>query len=54
MLDLYHNKYDRKTLKDNIYSIKLIDIIKTQKIDVKFAVRYILNKKCPSFGLLNL
>jgi hypothetical protein len=45
MLDLYHNKYDRKTLKDYIYSVKLIDIIKTQKIDVTFAVRYILNKK---------
>jgi hypothetical protein len=45
MLDLYNNKYDRQTLKDNIYSVKLIDILKTQKIDVTFAVRYILNKK---------
>jgi hypothetical protein len=45
MLDLYNNKYDRKTLKDNIYVIKLIDILKTQTIDVTFAVRYILNKK---------
>ena len=44
MLELYHNKYDRKTLKNNIYNIKLIYIIKTQKIDVTFAVRYILNK----------
>jgi hypothetical protein len=45
MLDLYNNKYNRKTLKDNIYAVKLIDILKTQIIDVNFAVRYILNKK---------
>jgi hypothetical protein len=45
MLDLYNNKYDRKTLKDNIYAVKLIDILKTQKLDVLFAVRYILNTK---------
>jgi len=44
MLDLYNNKYDRQTLKDNIYAVKLIDILKTQVIDVTFAVRYILNK----------
>ena len=34
MLDLYNNKYDRKTLKDNIYALKLIDILKTQTLDV--------------------
>ena len=45
MLDLYNKKYDRKTLKENIYAVKLIDILKTQKIDLQFAVRYILNKK---------
>ena len=45
MIDLYNNKYDRQTLKDNIYAVKLIDILKTQIIDVTFAVRYILNKK---------
>jgi len=45
MLDLYNKKYDRKTLKDNIYAVKLVDILKTQTIDVNFAVRYILNKK---------
>jgi len=45
MIDLYNNKYDRKTLKDNIYAVKLLDILKTQTIDLKFAVRYILNKK---------
>ena len=45
MLDLYKNKYDRETLKKNIYAVKLIDILKTQHIDASFAVRYILNKK---------
>jgi len=45
MLDLYNKKYDRKTLKKYIYAVKLIDILKTQKIDVTFAVRYILNEK---------
>jgi hypothetical protein len=45
MLDLYNKKYDRKTLKDNIYAVRLYDILKTQVIDVTFAVRYILNKK---------
>jgi hypothetical protein len=45
MLDLYNNKYDRSTLKKNIYAVKLIDILKTQTIDLQFAVRYILNKK---------
>ena len=44
MIDLYNNKYDRQTLKDNIYAVKLIDILKTQNIDVTFTVRYILNK----------
>jgi hypothetical protein len=45
MLDLYNNKYNRQTLKDNIYAVKLIDILKTQKLDLSFTVRYILNKK---------
>jgi len=45
MLDLYNNKYDRETLKKNIYAVKLIDILKTQIIDVSFAVRYLLNYK---------
>jgi hypothetical protein len=45
MIDLYNNKYDRLFLKNNIYNLKLIDILKTQFIDVTFAVRYILNTK---------
>lgn len=43
MLDLYNKLYDRQTLKENIYAVKLIDILKTQKLDVTFIVRYILN-----------
>ena len=43
MLDLYNNKYDRKTLKEHIYSLKLIDILKTQTLDITFVVRYILS-----------
>lgn len=43
MLDLYNKKYDRQTLKDNIYSVKLIDILKTQKLDLKFIIKYILS-----------
>jgi hypothetical protein len=43
MLDLYNNKYDRDTLKENIYSLKLIDILKTQTLDITFIVRYILS-----------
>lgn len=45
MLDLYNNIYDRQTLKEHIYEVKFIDILKTQKIDATFAVRYILNKR---------
>lgn len=45
MLDLYNKKYSRQELKDNIYAVKLMDILKTQILDVTFAVRYILNKK---------
>lgn len=43
MLDLYNNKYDRKTLKEHIYAVKLIDILKTQILDITFIVRYILS-----------
>lgn len=43
MLNLYNNKYDRETLKQNIYAVKLIDIVKTQTLDISFIVRYILS-----------
>ena len=45
MLDLYNKKYDMKILEKHIHELKLIDILKTQTIDVNFAVRYILNTK---------
>ena len=45
MIDLYSQQYDRETLKEYIYAVKLMDILKTQKIDATFAVRYILNTK---------
>jgi hypothetical protein len=45
MLSLYNNKYNQQTLKNHIYQLNLIDILKTQKIDAEFACKYILNKK---------
>lgn len=42
-VDLKNNQYDRETLKKHIYELDLWEILKTQKIDVTFAVRYILN-----------
>jgi hypothetical protein len=44
MLDLYNKKYDMKTLKENIYSVKLWDILKTQELTRDFCVKYILHK----------
>jgi hypothetical protein len=45
MLDLYNKQYSRETLKKYIYSVRLIDILKTQRLDVTFITRYILNPK---------
>jgi hypothetical protein len=45
MLDLKNNQYDRQTLKEYIYAVSLIDILETQKLDVTFIVRYILQNK---------
>jgi hypothetical protein len=45
MLDLFNKQYDRQTLKDHIYAIDFFDLLRTQKIDATFAVRYLLNKK---------
>ena len=44
MLDLYNKKYDMKTLKENIYAVKLWDILKTQELTRDFCVKYILQK----------
>jgi len=43
MLDLYNKQYDRQTLKEHIYAVKLIDILKTQHLEITFIVRYILS-----------
>ena len=42
--DLYKNQYDYETLKTNIYSVSLLDILKTQKLTSDFCVKYILNE----------
>ena len=44
MLDLYNNKYSRAQLKDYIFAVAMIDILKTQDLDCSFCVRYILNE----------
>lgn len=44
-IDLYNKKYDRETLKEHIYELNFIDILKTQVLDEKFIVKYILNDK---------
>lgn len=43
MLDLYNKKYDMKTLKEHIYELQLMDILKTQVLELNFIVRYILS-----------
>lgn len=43
MLYLYNNKYDRDTLKQNIYDIELLDVLKSQTLDLLFIVKYILS-----------
>ena len=43
MIDLYNNQYDTKTLIDNIYALNLVDVLKTQTLDIPFIVTYILN-----------
>ena len=43
-VELYKKKYDYKTLKENIYVVSLLDILKTQKLTSEFCVKYILNK----------
>jgi hypothetical protein len=41
--DLYKNQYSRDVLKANIYGVSLLDILKTQKLEAEFCVKYILN-----------
>lgn len=42
--DLYKNQYDYETLKANIYSVSLMDVLKTQKLTADFCAKYILNE----------
>ena len=42
--DLYKNQYDYETLKTNIYTVSLMDILKTQILTADFCIKYILNK----------
>lgn len=44
-LDLFKNQYDRQTLKDHLYDLDVMDILRTQVIDASFAVKYIMNPK---------
>ena len=45
MLDLQNKQYSPSILKKHIYAINLIEILKTQKINADFAVKYLLQKK---------
>ena len=47
--DLYKNQYDMEILKNNIFGVSLLDILKTQKLTSDFCVKYILN---PDFQLM--
>ena len=42
-IDLNTNKYSEVVLKQNIYKLNLLDILKTQRLSSRFVVRYILN-----------
>jgi hypothetical protein len=42
--DLNNNKYTTLSLKNNIYNLDLLKILRTQILDEEFCVNYILNK----------
>ncbi len=48
-LDLLTNKYTEKELIDNIYSVSLLQVLKTQILSSNFCYNYLLNS---SFQLL--
>lgn len=48
-LDLLTNKYTEKELIDNIYSVSLLQVLKTQNLSAEFCYNYLLNS---SFQLL--
>jgi hypothetical protein len=41
--DLYNTQFTYDQLKDNIYNLCLLDIVKTQVLDAEFCIKYILN-----------
>ena len=43
--DLYQNNYDIQTLIDNISSLSLITILRTQYLTYDFCINYLLNEK---------
>ena len=47
--DLHLYQFNLETLKANIYCVSLWDVLKTQKLDADFCIRYILN---PDFQFL--
>jgi len=42
-MDLEKNKYSLEVLKQNIYLLNLVDILRTQRLTARFVVHYILN-----------
>ena len=44
VLELHKQQYNMETLKEHIFAVPLLDILKFQKIDETFAVQFILNK----------
>jgi hypothetical protein len=48
--DLYNNTYNMDILKNNIYGVSLLDILKTQKLTASFCIKYILN---PDFQIID-
>lgn len=43
-LDLLNNKYNMEVLKQYIFALNLIDILKTQHLTSEFVIDFILNK----------
>ena len=42
--DLYKNLYNYEMLKEHVYVVSLLDIVKSQKLSAEFCVKYILNE----------
>ena len=44
-LDLYNQNYDYEALKQHIYQVNMIDVLKTQTLTPEFCAKYILNHR---------